>query len=272
MSETLPAAKPSKAKTPSITAATEVMALTPGKHRITLRACNRPGTHVMGIMVPSVHLCLPKPTSPKPRVSFEGLVPGAGVWLDRPGDSILIEVHGDEPSPLLLTTYSPASYPDSGLSIAVQSETLPKAAAPVKRERKMTIVAHFARRGDVQGAAGDWIGSLEDKRTLEGFGVKAMPAGSGPDLEYCAVEMDGTVTPWTAMGRYCGTRGRKKPLAGFAVRPKGDAAARIEVAYQAAFASGDTSPVVRDGAVCRSERAADPVVALRLTLVERPFS
>ena len=82
-------------------------------------------------------------------------------------------------------------------------------------------------------------------------------------IEYMAVTGAGMETQWLDQGRACGTRGLAMPLIGFAVRPRpGPSAGRFTCDYYGQFASGTVVGPMRDGALCRSPNAGDPLIGL----------
>jgi hypothetical protein len=92
---------------------------------------------------------------------------------------------------------------------------------------------------------------------------------SPADMEFKGFLPNGTETQWVRGGVLCGTRGRRLPLTGFAVRVVPHLADRFEVTYQGSFFMSGISAVHRNGEPCRAQTGDDPLEAMSVRLVER---
>ena len=94
-----------------------------------------------------------------------------------------------------------------------------------------SILGHLSRRGDVEVAAGEWLGGPQLPRAIEGLEIRA-PQGSNTRIEMQVLV--GTDPPrwldWVAHGVFVGTRQRALPLSGIRLRLVGSDADRFEPA------------------------------------------
>jgi len=252
----------------NLKAGAEILMLPPGQHVIVLKGMRHDPVNVRGLTVPCAQITAAPPAPGKSRVQLVGLASGASSWLRQAGDSVTVNVPPNSGG-VLMTTYSPPNLAESGLLLAVTPLTAPR--PPQPETPRIVPMAHIARKGDVPGKAGAWLGEPESKLPFEAIAFSLQGLADGSTLEYCAVGPDGAQTPWVPAAKLCGSRGKNRPLLGFAVRLAGAGQGSYEVVYQATFASGHRSPMVRDGAVCRSANPRDPLVALRIGLVN-PFA
>jgi hypothetical protein len=127
---------------------------------------------------------------------------------------------------------------------------------------------HIARKGDVAYVNNYWAGALGERLPIEAFVISPLEGLGSDQLEYSAIAASGAETGWIEGGRLCGSRGAAVPLAGFAVRLRGDAAAAYECEYRGSFSSGRIVGPVRDGALCVAD-AGDRLEAIQVFLLRR---
>ena len=90
------------------------------------------------------------------------------------------------------------------------------------------------------------------------------------DIEFKGFLPRGGETQWVQGGLLCGTRGRRLPLTGFAVRLAPRLATRFDVVYQGSFFSEGISAPERNGQPCRGAGSADdPLEAMNIRILER---
>src|SRR5205823_4482915 len=70
-------------------------------------------------------------------------------------------------------------------------------------------------------------------------------------------------------GALCGTRGRRLPLIGFAVRLGSHLSGRFDVIYQGSFFTEGISTPHRNGQPCRAAAPDDPLEAINVRILER---
>jgi hypothetical protein len=126
--------------------------------------------------------------------------------------------------------------------------------------------AHVSGHGDMTGGASAGVGVAG--QTIEGFSLAPIGDAVALPLEYRIISTTEDDAGWSASGSFVGTRGRSRPLFGFAVRLRDDAAREFTCLYAAEFAGGETVGPLRDGAACRSATGA-PLEALRVAVRRR---
>src|SRR5262249_4092169 len=123
------------------------------------------------------------------------------------------------------------------------------------------------RLGDCRFAGQGWIGERGEGLRIEGFAIAPLDGMSSRDLEYRAFLPGGAETPWLGGDQFCGSRGRRTPLTGFAVRPAAHPRDRFDIVYSGSFLSGGTSGPWRNGEPCRPAQPDDPLEAMSLHIV-----
>jgi hypothetical protein len=116
---------------------------------------------------------------------------------------------------------------------------------------------------------GDGWGALGRKLRIEAFSIRPLERIAPADIEFKGFLPRGGETQWVRGGVMCGTRGRRLPLIGFAVRMAPQLSGRFDVIYQGSFFGGGISSPYRNGQPCRAATADDPLEAVNLRIVER---
>jgi hypothetical protein len=142
----------------------------------------------------------------------------------------------------------------------------PQPSATARDGIQVEILLHVEQSGDCRFAAGGWVGPRGQRLRIEGFALMPLQ-GLGPgDIEYKAFQPSGSETPWTAAPAFCGTRARRLPLTGFAVRPAPHIAARWDIVYSGAFFDAGRIGPCRNGEPCRSTLRDDPLEAMTISI------
>jgi hypothetical protein len=211
--------------------------------------------------------------------------PRRGSWLDQEGGTLIMR------TPLgggyvIVTVYG---QPDQALSVPAldlrrldrpdessssEAASGPAAADPLAsatepREIATEILLHIERAGDRLFPGRGWVGALGRKLRIEAFSIRPLERLAPIDIEFKGYLPNGTETQWVHGGILCGTRGRRLPLTGFAVRVAPHLADRFEVTYQGSFFMSGISGVHRNGEPCRVVAGEDQLEALNIRLVER---
>jgi hypothetical protein len=131
------------------------------------------------------------------------------------------------------------------------------------------ILLHIERAGDRLFPGRGWVGALGRKLRIEAFSIRPLERIAPADIEFKGFLPRGGETQWVQGGVMCGTRGRRLPLIGFAVRMAPQLSGRFEVIYQGSFFGGGISSPYRNGQPCRAATADDPLEAINLRIVER---
>lgn len=240
---------------------------------------------ISGMTVPMAHVSAPFAEDGN-GVEIIASFPRRGPWLEREGGTVIIR------SPIgggyvMVTAYGqsgePATDPaldlqrldrtDEGstgektLAAAVTGDGSSTSGEP--RDLATEILLHIERAGDRLFPGRGWVGALGRKLRIEAFSIRPLERLSPADMEFKGFLPNGTETQWVRGGVLCGTRGRRLPLTGFAVRVAPHLADRFEVTYQGSFFMSGISAVHRNGEPCRAQTGDDPLEAMSVRLVER---
>lgn len=214
--------------------------------------------------------------------------PRRGPWLGREGGTVIIRspVGGGH---IIVTAYGHAEQPALPLALELRrldgpaagvAAVEPGAAAPAlaasepaaegeAREVPTEILLHIERAGDRLFPGRGWVGALGRKLRIEAFSIRPLEAIAPGDIEFKGFLPRGGETQWVQGGLLCGTRGRRLPLTGFAVRLAPRLASRFDVVYQGSFFSEGISAPQRNGQPCRGAASADdPLEAMNIRILE----
>jgi hypothetical protein len=131
------------------------------------------------------------------------------------------------------------------------------------------ILLHIMGLGDRRYVEPGWAGNPGSKRQIEALSIRPRDGLAPSSIEFRVFAQEGRATAWVSNGNYAGTRGRNLPLTGFAVRPSGELGERIEIAYEGSFFEGGVVGPKRNGELCVSPVADDPLEAVRVTIVDQ---
>jgi hypothetical protein len=247
-------------QSPQIAATPQEMTLASGFYAITVTrggARPRPGR----MALPAILISAPVEADGR----VEILASHGGGWLTRQGDTVMLKVTGE--TSVLLTSFKDPLAPQETLDVQVSRVDGPAASvAPIAPPLpSVEILAHVQRVGDQATPGTDWAGVPGRGQAIEGFALMVRGGISADEIEYKAVTSNGWETPWMPGGQFCGTRGQALPLIGVAVRLKGAAAQRFDVAVEAAFINGGKAGPAHNGTPCRSDVIGAPLDGLKLT-------
>jgi DNA end-binding protein Ku len=131
------------------------------------------------------------------------------------------------------------------------------------------ILLHIMGLGDRRYVEPGWAGNPGSRRQIEALSVRPREGLAASAVEFRVFAQEGRATAWVSNGNYAGTRGRNLPLTGFAVRPAGEFGERLEIAYEGSFFEGGVVGPKRNGELCVSTVADDPLEAVRITITDR---
>ena len=139
--------------------------------------------------------------------------------------------------------------------------------AAIAAPPSFSILGHLSRRGDVEVAAGEWLGGPQLPRAIEGLEIRA-PQGSNTRIEMQVLV--GTDPPrwldWVAHGVFVGTRQRALPLSGIRLRLVGSDADRFELVAEALFLGSAISSGRGQQVEFVGAGGVDPLVGFRLAI------
>jgi DNA end-binding protein Ku len=131
------------------------------------------------------------------------------------------------------------------------------------------ILLHIMGLGDRRYVEPGWAGNPGSHRQIEALSIRPRDGLGASAIEFRVFAQEGRTTAWVSNGNYAGTRGRNLPLTGFAVRPATDLGERIEIAYEGSFFEGGVVGPKRNGELCVSPIADDPLEAVRVTIIDQ---
>jgi hypothetical protein len=214
--------------------------------------------------------------------------PRRGSWLGREGGTVIIRSPAGG-GHIIVTAYGHAEQPTVHLTLELRRLDRPAAGAAVERgaagpalaasepaaegdgrEVPTEILLHIERAGDRLFPGRGWVGALGRKLRIEAFSIRPLEAIAPGDIEFKGFLPRGGETQWVQSGLLCGTRGRRLPLTGFAVRLAPRLASRFDVVYQGSFFSEGISAPERNGQPCRGVGSADdPLEAMNIRILEK---
>jgi len=131
------------------------------------------------------------------------------------------------------------------------------------------ILLHIMGLGDRRYVEPGWAGNPNSKRQIEALSIRPRDGLAPSAIEFRVFAQEGRATAWVSNGNYAGTRGRNLPLTGFAVRPSGEVGERLEITYEGSFFEGGVVGPKRNGELCVSPVADDPLEAVRVTIIDQ---
>jgi hypothetical protein len=212
--------------------------------------------------------------------------PRRGPWLGREGGTVIIRSPAGG-GHVIVTAYGPAEQsavplaldlrrldgPTAGIEDAAEAASAASggSAAPESQTREVPteILLHIERAGDRLFPGRGWVGALGRKLRIEAFSIRPLEAIAPADLEFKGFLPRGGETQWVQGGVLCGTRGRRLPLIGFAVRLASHLSGRFDVIYQGSFFAEGISSPHRNGQPCRAAAPDDPLEAINVRILER---
>ena len=145
----------------------------------------------------------------------------------------------------------------------------PASPAPQLPVTPLDVLLHVERLGDCRFGGEGWMGNRGQRLRVEGFTINPLAGLMAEDLEYKAFQPDGAETPWIGAPRFCGSRGRRLPLTGFAIRVAPAVAEQFDVVYSGAFVNGGVTGPLGNGEPCRPALPDDTLEAITIRIVER---
>ncbi len=131
------------------------------------------------------------------------------------------------------------------------------------------ILLHIMGLGDRRYIEPGWAGNPGSKRQIEALSIRPRDGLTPSAVEFRVFAQEGRATAWVSNGNYAGTRGRNLPLTGFAVRPSTELGERLDITYEGSFFEGGVVGPKRNGELCVSPVADDPLEAVRVTILDQ---
>ncbi|HXC30820.1 MAG TPA: Ku protein [Stellaceae bacterium] len=181
-----------------------------------------------------------------------------------------------QPETLFTASSPPAPEPEPVVHVEEtpepEPEPVPETPAAVAAEGPQDvgteILLHIMGLGDRRYVEPGWAGNPGSKRQIEALSIRPRDALAANAIEFRVFAQEGRATAWVSNGNYAGTRGRNLPLTGFAVRPSTDLGERLQITYEGSFFEGGVVGPKRNGELCVSPVADDPLEAVRVTIID----
>jgi Holliday junction resolvase len=211
--------------------------------------------------------------------------------LDVPGDSLVVRVQDTARIEIGLRRVSPTGSLDASFQIdMLGGGKLPEAvpanavtvAEPIQSavvsdfrdtgvieksrspRSRVSLLAHVAMRGDVEGREDRWIAGPGAPAPIEGIAIRSEnPAIVGVETQVL-VAGSKQWSDWAPTGAFAGTRGRGLPLVGVRLRVTGSEAPRTELAAEALFLGA--TAVAKSGRLVEfaNSTGSDPLVGIKI--------
>jgi hypothetical protein len=193
--------------------------------------------------------------------------------LRGPGDYILVRVERSTRLEMVLTPHR------AGGSLDAQFE-LELIAPPVtwREERLLTdlsdesetaidVLAHVARRGDVNVASGQWVCGPDAPAPIEGIEVRGPGRPPAVSLAYSVIIGQARRSlPECMEGEFAGTRGQATPVVGLRIRLHGPGASQFEIHAEALFRGSRIALERGRDVELSGPTGREPLVGLRLSI------
>jgi len=188
--------------------------------------------------------------------------------LARPGECLVVVAEVPGTLHLEVTARGPHGSVDAVLRLELlehsgqggaQAEPSPPAA-----NQRLRYIAHLARRGDVDIAAGEWAGGPATPAMLEGLTLLGPPVQA---RALSAASGERRWSSWAPAGTFLGSRGRSQPLVGLNMRMEEGQGPGSELAVECLFLG---SPIVKKRGreiEVVGPFANEPILGLRMELV-----
>jgi len=166
---------------------------------------------------------------------------------------------------------APSIWADDALTTAERLfvPEAPSSAEQQGRELGTEILLLIVGLGDRRFAEPGWAGHPGSRRQIEAISIRPREKLEPSAIEFRVFGLEGRATAWVSNGNYAGTRGRQSPLTGFAVRPALELRDQYDIVYEGCFFEGGVVGPKRNGDICTSPVANDPLEAVRVSIFER---
>ena len=253
-----------------------IMRLGEGLHVLEIGETSAPSSPICGLLLPAIQVSA-APTAGRSSVEIIGTDGYGEASLGSDGGTIVVR------APLggghvLVTTFSDCGQNAVPPKVDVRrlsrlgstgSGFAPNACGKEPDEIPTEIVLHVERLGDQSFPGRGWAGNRGRRLRVEAFSIRPAEPLAAHDIEFKALGPYGRATPWVSDGKLCGTRGQGLPLTGFAIRLAPHLGAQFDVVYHGAFFESGVVGPNRNGELCVSRIADDPLEAINVRLIRR---
>lgn len=213
---------------------------------------------------------------------------GAGEMLG-PGSNIVLVARKAGLVEVVLKSSSGQAPPDARFSLDLLAPAVPRTYLAAARSGSdmpatqrssvkggfgkrptLDILAHVARRGDISADSDGWVAGPKSPSAIEGLELRCEGADIGISMQYKNAASVDRWSAWQAPGKFAGTRQKASPITGLRLKLVGTESASFELEGEALFLGSTILTGRGDEIEFVSAGGSDPLVGLRLALVELP--
>jgi hypothetical protein len=259
----------------STAAIVSIVRLGEGLHVLEIGAASAPSSPICGLLLPAIQVSA-APNNGSSAVEIIGDEGYGEAWLG--GDGGTIVVRAPQGGHVLVTTFSDCGQGAVPPKVDVRrlarpgstgNGFAPNACVEGPYEIPTEIVLHVERLGDQSFPGRGWAGNRGRKLRVEAFSIRPSETLMAHDIEFKALGPRGRQTPWVTDAKLCGTRGQGLPLTGFAIRLAPHLDGEFDAVYHGAFFESGVVGPSRNGELCVSPIADDPLEAINVQLIRR---
>ena len=250
-----------------------VVRLGEGLHVVEIGEASAPSTPIFGLLLPAIQVSA-APNNGGSAVEIIGNEGYGEAWLGSDGGTIVVRAPQGG-GHVLVTRFSDSD--QSAVPPKVDVQLLARrgstgngainACSEDPYEIPTEIVLHVERLGDQRFPGRGWAGNRGRKLRVEAFSIRPSETLAAHDIEFKALGPSGRQTPWVTDAKLCGTRGQGLPLTGFAIRLAPHLGGQFDVVYHGAFFESGVVGPNRNGELCVSAIADDPLEAINVKLI-----
>jgi hypothetical protein len=259
----------------STAAIVSIVRLGEGLHVLEIGEASAPSTPICGLLLPAIQVSA-APNNGGSAVEIIGDEGYGEASLGSDGGTIVVRAPQGG-GHVLVTTFSDCGQNAVPAKVDVRrlarlgstgNGFAPNACGEEPDEIPTEIVLHVERLGDQSFPGRGWAGNRGRRLRVEAFSIRPAEPLAAHDIEFKALGRYGRATPWVSDGKLCGTRGQGLPLTGFAIR-LAPHLAQFDVVYHGAFFESGVVGPNRNGELCVSPIADDPLEAINVRLIRR---
>jgi hypothetical protein len=241
------------------------------------------GLHLIRVDAPSgTELDSPNPPSALIQLSAPPVVGGAGnmvtfkaygdgaSWLPPHGGAVVAKVGGLR-GVILLTAYGMPQEQFGDLQITVErlAELQSQPLSECQGEVPLEIAVDIERLGLRSFRGGQWVGSRDARLPIRALAARVIGPVPPLNIEIKGFGPDGSEANWRGLDDVSGAQGPGFALMGLAIRVSD---CRYQAVYRGLFRSGGITGPCRNGQLCGSPIADDPLVSLQLSVRQQYVS
>lgn len=133
----------------------------------------------------------------------------------------------------------------------------------------LSVLVHLEEVKDRVFCNGEFAGTDNPYRRLEGFQLNIVPPIPDLSIKYMAHLEETCDVPWVSEGEFIGTRGEWRRLEGFAIKLTGVVAESYNIFYRCRMQGIGDSPIYSNGQFCGSRGQSRSVEGIQVWLEQK---